>query len=70
MTTKEEIARDFAINVHGNQMYGQYPYIKHLDDVYNIAIEFELSENIILRRLFLDLPWLFIMLWNQLEVMV
>jgi len=30
---KRMSAREFALNAHGNQMYGEFSYIKHLDDV-------------------------------------
>lgn len=30
-------ARDYAIVAHGTQMYGEYHYSKHLDDVYDIC---------------------------------
>lgn len=30
-------ARDFAIRVHGDQMYGTRPYVTHLDDVAEIV---------------------------------
>lgn len=33
-------ARDFARKKHGDQMYGKYPYIYHLDLVYNCLKEF------------------------------
>lgn len=31
--------RDYAIYKHGNQTYGDVPYVKHLDDVIYILIE-------------------------------
>lgn len=31
-------ARDFAIKKHGSQMYGENPYVYHLDKVYEIII--------------------------------
>lgn len=30
-------AREFAIEAHGDQMYGEFPYSVHLDEVANIA---------------------------------
>lgn len=33
-------AREFARERHGDQMYGSYPYVKHLDDVVNVLIRF------------------------------
>lgn len=32
-------AREVAKQAHGNQMYGDKPYIYHLDSVYNVALE-------------------------------
>lgn len=29
-------ARDFAIIAHGNQKYGDQPYVVHLDEVFNV----------------------------------
>lgn len=34
------VARLFAIDGHGAQMYGNQPYVVHLDEVYDIACEF------------------------------
>jgi len=36
-TTK---SRDFAVAKHDDQMYGRYPYVKHLDDVWGILQEY------------------------------
>ncbi|MBX2858318.1 MAG: HD domain-containing protein [Cellvibrionaceae bacterium] len=33
-------AREFAIERHGNQSYGQHPYWVHLDDVAKLAADF------------------------------
>lgn len=33
-------SREFAIKWHGDQKYGDHPYVKHLDDVYAVANEF------------------------------
>ncbi len=35
--TYEGMARDFAVMAHWGQMYGDKPYIVHLDDVANVA---------------------------------
>lgn len=32
-------AREVAKQAHGNQLYGDKPYIYHLDSVYNVALE-------------------------------
>lgn len=42
-----EHARRFAVNAHGNQMYGQYPYSWHLDAVANCVAEFGGTAQII-----------------------
>lgn len=41
-----ERARDFAIKWHGDQKYGNEPYIVHLDHVNEITRRFELPINI------------------------
>lgn len=38
MASNIKSAREFALKWHGEQMYGEYPYIKHLDDVYQILL--------------------------------
>jgi guanosine-3',5'-bis(diphosphate) 3'-pyrophosphohydrolase len=39
-------ARGFSQKAHGSQTYGDiYPYYKHLEDVYNVLIEFGFSED-------------------------
>lgn len=35
-------ARDFAIEKHGNQMYGDKPYVFHLDEVFNLSLHYNL----------------------------
>jgi (p)ppGpp synthase/HD superfamily hydrolase len=35
-------ARDFAIKAHGDQRYGGFPYVLHLDDTYEIVRRFNL----------------------------
>lgn len=35
-------SREFAIEKHGNQMYGDKPYIYHLDEVHSLAIHYNL----------------------------
>lgn len=37
------IARQFAIENHGDQMYGNKPYSFHLDDVHAIVVQFNLG---------------------------
>lgn len=32
--------RDFAQYWHTDQKYGEYPYVKHLDDVYNVLLRY------------------------------
>ena len=44
--TKIEKAMSFAAHRHAGQMYGQFPYVKHLQDVYELAVKFSLSENV------------------------
>ena len=41
-------ARQFATKVHGEQKYGDAPYVSHLDDVVNILREFGYSDEDIL----------------------
>ena len=46
-------ARLFAINAHGEQRYGSYPYVKHLDDVFNVLLEFGCDDLNILKAAYL-----------------
>lgn len=41
-----EKAREFAIIAHGKQKYGNHPYIYHLDRTWEIANDFNLSEDV------------------------
>lgn len=41
-----EKAKQFAIEKHEGQMYGAHPYSKHLQDVFDIACKYKLSENV------------------------
>jgi len=34
MDERAQRARAFAVNAHGDQMYGDEPYVAHLDEVY------------------------------------
>lgn len=47
------MARYFAIEIHGNQKYDSYPYIKHLEDVYNVLISFGIYDSELLSAAFL-----------------
>lgn len=38
-------ARQFAIEKHGEQKYGELPYIYHLDMVYQITLDAQLDED-------------------------
>jgi (p)ppGpp synthase/HD superfamily hydrolase len=38
-----ERARVFAVEAHGSQMYGEFPYEKHLEDVVKVGARFGLS---------------------------
>jgi (p)ppGpp synthase/HD superfamily hydrolase len=38
-------ARDFAIKAHGTQMYGEFPYSKHLDDVHTILLAYGYNDT-------------------------
>ena len=40
MKTQVELAREFAIKMHGYQMYGQSPYVQHLDEVHNVLANY------------------------------
>lgn len=46
MTDKIKKARQFAIEKHGNQQYGNDPYIVHLDLVYEVAQHYGFGELI------------------------
>ena len=46
MTEEVKRAREFAIKAHGDQMYGDEPYIVHLDEVAGILHEFGIMETI------------------------
>lgn len=39
-----ERARNYAIKFHGDQKFGNYPYVFHLDMVHEIAVKFNLGE--------------------------
>lgn len=43
-----ERAREIAIAAHGNQPYGNHPYIYHLDQVASVARELGYSDDIII----------------------
>lgn len=34
------LARDTAVLAHGDQRYGEHPFVKHLDDVHDILLEY------------------------------
>lgn len=38
-------AQEFAAKAHQNKLYGQFPYFKHLQDVYQVLIDHGYSEN-------------------------
>lgn len=40
---QEELAKEFAITAHGNQKYGDQPYIVHLEAVNKIITKFNLD---------------------------
>lgn len=41
-------ARDFAIIAHGNQKYGDQPYVVHLDEVFNVLLRYgKTSDNLV-----------------------
>lgn len=40
-----ERARIFAIEAHGTQQYGDYPYVKHLDNVSSVLLRFGVSRS-------------------------
>lgn len=39
---------EFAMKAHQGQMYGNFPYIKHLSDVYMVLVEFGVHDQSIL----------------------
>lgn len=41
-----EKAKAFAMQRHAGQMYGEHPYAKHLQDVYDLTVQFNMSENV------------------------
>lgn len=41
-----KLARDFAIKAHGDQLYGDEPYVVHLDEVAAILDEFGYDETV------------------------
>lgn len=46
LTTTETAARAFALRAHGDQRYGAFPYIVHLDAVHRQAVVFDLDPGI------------------------
>lgn len=42
-----EKARLFAIKAHGDQKYGDHPYVKHLDDVVGVLTRYETEDLVI-----------------------
>lgn len=46
-------ARYYAIEIHGSQKYDNYPYIKHLEDVYQVLIRFGIKNKTLLIASFL-----------------
>ena len=49
----EMTARDFAILCHGSQSYGDYLYEVHLDAVYNVLVEFGVTDTELLNAAYL-----------------
>ncbi len=47
-SNKIQEARIYAIKKHGLQMYGTFPYVYHLDMVFNILVEFNITDQDIL----------------------
>lgn len=45
LSNKILAARQYAIEKHKDQKYGEHPYVYHLDQVYNIAVEMNLGED-------------------------
>ena len=43
-----EKARLFAVEAHGSQMYGDFPYEKHLQDVVNVGLRFGLDIKLLI----------------------
>lgn len=41
-------AKQFALKAHAGDTYGEYPYSKHLNDVYNILVTFGIFEELVL----------------------
>lgn len=41
-------AKEFATKKHGTQKYGDHPYVKHLNDVYNVARRFKIEDPSVL----------------------
>jgi (p)ppGpp synthase/HD superfamily hydrolase len=51
-------ARDFAIEAHGDQMYGEVPYTIHLYDVQQLALQINDQDRILHRSFVSDVSWL------------
>lgn len=52
-----ELAKIVAECLHCNQKYGDYDYMKHLDDVYNVLVEFGITDTALLVSAYLhDAP--------------
>ncbi len=45
MNDKVSSAKNFAIEKHGNQLYGTKPYVYHLNMVYEIVLKINLDED-------------------------
>jgi (p)ppGpp synthase/HD superfamily hydrolase len=39
-------AKEYAFKAHTGDMYGTYPYTKHLNDVYNVLVSFGVDDNL------------------------
>jgi (p)ppGpp synthase/HD superfamily hydrolase len=50
----EERAREFAIRAHGDQRYGDQPYVVHLDAVHDTLVSFGHSGDILVASLLHD----------------
>lgn len=46
-------AREFAIKAHGDQKYGDHPYVTHLDQVHAVLVEFGCVDQDILTAAYL-----------------
>lgn len=55
MDQEIKFARDFAIKHHADQLYGDKPYVYHLDMVYSLGCKYKVSKAILIASFLHDL---------------